>query len=301
MNETWSASAAAASSAIIAGASIVATRFVVGQTDPLSLAFYRFALASLCFLPLVIVALREKAVNPRDLVVIAGLGTLFFGFFPWAFSASLNYTTAGRGAVGIATIPIATLLLSFVFGREHVSAQKVIGVLLAFFGVAIAFGDALISNKNAGDYLFGDALMLVAAFIAAIYTVFARPYLERYGPLVVTGLAMVLGALAIAMLKVSIGDLTDFPRFSASGWFAVLFLGIVGGAIQWGLYTWALRWISPVSVAVFATLAPISAVILANVILGEALTVGLILGLVLVIAAIFVANISTSVGRKGPH
>ncbi|MGI9523976.1 MAG: EamA family transporter, partial [Hyphomicrobiaceae bacterium] len=67
------------------------------------------------------------------------------------------------------------------------------------------------------------------------------------------------------------------------------------------LYTWALRWISPVSVAVFATLTPISAVILANVILGEALTVWLILGLALVIAAIFVANVPTSVGRKGPH
>lgn len=298
MNEVRIASAAAAGSAMIAGASIVATRFVIGQTDPLSLAFYRFALASFCFLPLIVVALREKAVSPRDLVAIAALGTLFFGFFPWAFSASLNYTTAGRGAVGIATIPIATLILSFVFGRESVSIQKIIGVILAFCGVTVAFSDALMSDDGVGDYLLGDALMLVAAFIAAIYTVFAQPYLQRYGPFVVTGLAMILGALAMATLNITIGNLTGIPSFSSSGWIAVLFLGIVGGAIQWALYTWALRWISPIRVAIFATLTPISAVILANLILGESLTVWLIFGLILIIAAIFVANLSGSVRRK---
>ena len=171
-------------------------------------------------------------------------------------------------------------------------------MFLAFLGVSVAFGDALLSDSGTGDYLFGDALMLVSAFIGAIYTVFAGPYLRRYGPLFVTGLAIILGALALATLNLMIGNLNDFPRFSATGWAAVFFLGIGGGAIQFTLYTWPLRWISPTRVALFLTLAPISAMLLASAILGEQLTVWLVVGLTLVLAAIFVANALNSVRRE---
>ncbi|MCP4780941.1 MAG: DMT family transporter [Hyphomicrobium sp.] len=275
---------------MLAGASVVATRFVIGETDPITLAFCRFSIASSCFLPFVIVAYRGKAVSARDLAAIAALGIIFFGLFPWTFSASLNNTTAARGAVGLSTMPIATLLLSVIFGRESLSLRSAISVFLAFVGVSVAFGDALLSDSGSRDYLFGDALMLVTALIGAIYTVFAGPYLRRYGPLFVTGLAVILGALALATLNLMIGNLKEFPQFSTNGWAAVLFLGTGGGAIQFMLYTWPLRWISPTRVALFLTLAPISAMLLASVILGEQLTVWLVVGLTLVLAAIFVAN-----------
>jgi drug/metabolite transporter (DMT)-like permease len=68
----------------------------------------------------------------RDTATIASLGTLFFGFFPWAFSAALQYTTAARGAIGIATIPIQTLILAVFFGREVLIYAKLLSVSLAF-------------------------------------------------------------------------------------------------------------------------------------------------------------------------
>ena len=290
MDKSRLASAAAAVSALLAGASVVATRFVVVETSPVTLAFYRYALASICFLPFVLMSFREKAVGTLDLFAIAALGLLFFGLFPWTFSASLNYTTAARGAVGLSTMPIATLALSVVFRQERLSPRKLFSVLLASVGVVVAFGDALVSDDESGDYLFGDALMLTTAFLGAIYTVFTGPYLRRYGALFVTGLAIVFGAFGLAALNLVIGNLGEPPSFSTAGWAAVLFLGIGGGAIQFALYTWSLRYISPTRVAIFLTLAPISAMLLASTILGEQLTVWLVLGLVLVLAAIYVAN-----------
>jgi Permeases of the drug/metabolite transporter (DMT) superfamily len=68
----------------------------------------------------------------------AGRGVL--GFFPWAFSAALQYTTAARGAIGIATIPIQTLIVAAIFGREKLTRRNLLSVALGFAGIAIVFG-----------------------------------------------------------------------------------------------------------------------------------------------------------------
>jgi threonine/homoserine efflux transporter RhtA len=84
--------------------------------------------------------------------------------------------------------------------------------------------------------------------------------------------------------------LTHWPRFSREGWLAVIFLGTVGSAIQFSLFTWALRWLLPSRAVIYLTLSPITAILLAGMMLGEAVTPVLIVGLVFVIAGIFVAN-----------
>jgi drug/metabolite transporter (DMT)-like permease len=68
----------------------------------------------------------------------------------------------------------------------------------------------------------------------------------------------------------------------------VIFLGTVGAAIQFSLFTWALRWLLPSRAVIYLTLSPITAILLAGVMLGEAVTPVLIVGFV--IAGIFVAN-----------
>src|SRR5919197_186685 len=104
MNKIVLAHAAAAAAALSAGAAVVATRFVIGETDPLSLVLYRYVISVICFV-----------------------------LFPWAFNAALHYNPAARGAGGLATIPIQTLLVAAAFGREPLTAAKIAGVFLAFF------------------------------------------------------------------------------------------------------------------------------------------------------------------------
>jgi hypothetical protein len=78
----------------------------------------------------------------------------------------------------------------------------------------------------------GDGLMLLDAFSAAIYSVFGRPVVGKYGPMFVMVLAIVFGILALLPLAFASGALTHWPRFSREGWLAVIFLGTVGSAIQ---------------------------------------------------------------------
>jgi drug/metabolite transporter (DMT)-like permease len=290
MRHTYTlANLAAAAAALSAGASVVATRLVVGETDPVTLAFYRYVIAACCMAPMLFVRGPRVGVPVRDLATLAALGALFFGFFPWAFSASLHYTTAARGAIGLATIPIQTLMVAVLFGREALTRTKILSVSLACAGIVVAIGSAALHIRSV-DSLMGDGLMLLGALCAAVYSVFSRPILQRYDALFVTAAAMGCGAFTLLPLAAMGGAVTAVPAFTSHGWFALLFLGTMGGAMQFALFTWALRWLPPSRTVIYLTLTPISAMFLAALLLGEAITMMLIIGLGLVLSGIFVAN-----------
>ncbi len=289
MNKLLLANLAAAAAALSAGASVVATRLVIGETDPVALSFYRYVIAAFCMAPILPFVWPRHRLPLTEIAKIAVLGALFFGFFPWAFSASLQYTPAARGAIGLSTIPIQTLIIAALFGREVLTRNKIVSVALAFTGIAIVFGPEALGAAGS-DILLGDGLMLLGALSAAVYSVFGRTTLGRHGPLFVTALAMVFGVLALLPLAAAGGAVAGLPAFSREGWYAVLFLGTLGGAIQFSLFTWALRWLPPTRTVIYLTLNPISAMLLAVAILGESVTLVLVTGLVFVISGIFLAN-----------
>ncbi len=294
-NKVLLANAAAAAASLSAGASIVATRFVIGESDPGTLAFYRYIIGAACLVPVLYMLWPRHGLPLRDVARIAALGALLFGFFPWAFNASLGYIPAARGAIGLATIPIQTLLIAALFGRETLTLRKLTSAGLAFAGVAIAFGPSAFGDDP--QYLIGDVLMLLGALSAAIYSVFGRPTLARHDPFFVTALSMIFGVLALLPLAAVHGALV-VPQFSAEGWLALLFLGTVAGALQFSLFAWALRWLLPSRTAIYLALNPMSAMLLAVVILGESLSLGLIAGLLLVVSGIVVTNMPTAVPAK---
>ena len=289
MNKNVPASLAAAVAALCAGTSVVVTRLAVGEIDPIALAFYRYVVAAVCLVPLLPFVWPKVRLPIADIIKIALLGAAFFGFFPWAFSAALQHTSAARGAIDIATIPIQTLIVATLFGHEQRTGRKIISVALAFTGIVVVFGPEAYGGK-VSSHLMGDGLMLLGTFSAAIYSVFGRPVFGKYGPMFVMVLAIIFGALALLPLAFASGTLTHLPRFSREGWLAVAYLGTVGAAFQFSLFTWALRWLPPSRAVIYLTLNPITAILLAGVMLGEAVTPVLIIGLVFVIAGIFVAN-----------
>lgn len=285
MNTVFLAHLAAIAAALSAGTAVVATRFVIVETDPLSLVFYRYVISVLCFAPFLPMLWPRPGPTLAEYAKIAVFGVLFFVLFPWAFNASLQYIPAARGAVGLATIPIQTLIVAAAFGREQLSAHKIIGVMLAFAGIAVAIGTAALGTGEA-HYLLGDGLMLAGVLCAAVYSVFSRPTLMRHGPLFVTALAMVFAVAALAPFVAFKQGLTTLPAFSRSGWLVVLFLGTIAGAVQFSLFMWALRWLPPTTTVLYLTLNPITAMALGTVLLGERLSSALVLGLGLVVAGI---------------
>ena len=290
MNYVLLAKFLAAFSSLSAGFSIVATRFVIPDTDPQSMAVIRFGIGALCLTPFLIAGFRRAPIAPADWPRIVLLGALLFGLFTYLFNASLTYTTAAHGAVGLATSPIITLVLAWFLGRESMTGLKMTCVVMAFLGVGVAVSDSLFDSGTGRDILIGDSLMLLAALTVSIYSIYAKPYIMKYGGVYFTSIVMLVGVLSLLVVSQAAGEPVRMPSFSVFDWWILVFLGVVGAAVQFAAYIWALGRISPATAGISLTLAPISAFIFAWPILGEAISIQAVIGLVLVVGSIVIMN-----------
>jgi drug/metabolite transporter (DMT)-like permease len=268
----------------LTGTALVVTRYVVPQTDGLTIATLRYILAAGCLLLLVPIC-RRLMVAGRDLPAIVALGVLYFGMFPWCISAAMQYTTASEGAIILASTPAATLLLGGLNGSESLSFRKGVGVVCAALGAAVAYKGTVL-DLAASDVSLGTALMVMAAVSGAVYAVYSKPYVTKYSPLTVTSIAMGAGAIALSLVWL-IGDRAiGLPRFDLFGWLAIFYIGIAGGAMSFFLYAWALGRASPTTIMILLPLNPIAALVAGSLWLGEPLGSGLFIGLGFVIVGV---------------
>lgn len=297
---------AAAVATICFGASVVATRFVVAQTQPVSLAFMRYFIASICLVPVVWFMMRRSPARTpmplSDRLAIAALGVTFFGVFPWTFSAALTHSPSSRVAVELATMPLLTLLISRLRGYDRITVANLAGQLLAFLGLVIALrpaaAAAAATSASGGTVWMGDVLTAIATLCGAIYNVFSRPYLKRYPPIHVTTLSMIAGVLFLAPVAATQGMFTSWPTFTPTGWLAVVFLGTLGGALGFALWIWALQRSTPSRVAVYIALNPLTAITLGVLLLNEHVSFAFIVGFFLVVAGIMLTNRRPAAGAS---
>jgi drug/metabolite transporter (DMT)-like permease len=289
----WAAGAAALAS-VFFGGMVFATRFVIGQTEPITLAFFRCGIGAACLLPVLLpVLLRERPgrarVRREDWPGVAGLGLLLYTVMPVSLAIGLQYTYASRGALVLASQPFLTLLLSRWRGEERLSAAKIAGLGLTVAGLALALGGRGAGAVSPSVWL-GDAVTLFAALCVSIYTVWSRPYLQRYPPLVFTALTMGVGALALLPAAGAMAWLRGWPALTPSGWAALLYIGTFGAALGYWLWCWALERTTPMRVAVFLTLNPLTATLLGVALLGEPIGLPFVAGGAIVVVGIVVAH-----------
>ena len=278
--------------AIFFDASVVATRFVVGETGALPLAFLRFAIGAACIAGIA-VAIGSTRAKRKDIPATLALGALFFGVFPWTFSQSLLFIPASLGAIILATMPVLTLVIASGIGVEAFTRNKLIGTGFAFFGVAVAVASPGAFEGLAGfELAVGVALMLATSLCGAIYNVFSRPYLQRNDAVAFTTLCMTSGTIFLLPFAAVQAFANGVPTISMSGLLAVLFLGTLGGGIGFYLWIWALQRTTPTKVAIFVTLNPIAAVALAAVGLGEEFRSIIGVGLILMLGEILFVSLS---------
>lgn len=269
------ANAAALVAAVLYGASVVAVRVVVSDITPLALALLRFGQGALVLVIVLLAAApRQLRIKLSDLPFIALLGILFFALFPLSFNAALQFTEASRGSVLLATMPVWSVLLAPFFASEHLSRVQLGGVALTVLGVFMSVSPSL-AGTSGGKVLIGDGLLLVTAFLGALYGVLSKRALAVYSPATVTTYAMVCGVAALAPVAL-VQHSFEGMRLQGEvlGW--VLFLGILGGALAFLLWTTALSRLSPTAVTVYVNVNPIVATGLAVALLDE--RVGLLFG-----------------------
>lgn len=274
-------------SSCLGGTAAAVTRYLVGNADPLTLALLRWGIGFACVAP-VALALRVRWPRREDWLPVALLGTCFYGLFFILYNLAMSFTTAARASLALSTLPLQTMVVGAVLGIEPLTMRKAAGVVIAVLGVLAALASG-IAAAPAGAWR-GELIMVGAVLCMAFYNVWSRPFIARSSALGFLAMGMGCGAVVLLGAGLMTGSLAVLSAFDRPQWLAALYLGVGGGALAFILWVMALERASPTRVANTMTVNPIAAALLASQLVGEPITLNLVIGLVAVFAGIWIAT-----------
>ena len=278
---------AAILSTTLGGTNTAVTRFAIGATDPVTLTAFRFGLGFLLLLPLALF-MQARWPKGKDWLGVIALGVLFFAIFMGIFNLSLRYTTAARGALALATLPLLTMIMAAVLRAEPLTFRKTAGVATAIGGVATAL---LAGLARAPDGAWrGDLIMVAGALCMALYNVWSRPFIARSSSLAFVTGGMAAGSGCMALISAASGGLAASTTFSLTQWVAIFYLSVFGAALTFFLWVFALERTTPTRVANAITINPVVAALLAAPLLGEPIGANLLVGIVAISVGVWVAS-----------
>ncbi len=184
------------------------------------------------------------------------------------FIHGLARTTATNAVVLGSTIPVFTALVAIVLGREPVRVHRLLGMAIAFAGVAALVGADEMSASP--DHLLGSALILVNALSYGAYLVIGRPLAERYDPFALLALMFLVGLPLVAPFGLA-AAIEVAPHLVARDYAFLAFLIAVPTVAAYGLVQTGLRRAESSLVAAYVYLQPVFATIGAALVLDERL------------------------------
>lgn len=277
----------ALASSCLGGTAAAITRYLVGNTDPITLAILRWGIGFAFVLPAALIR-RARWPARSDWAWVALLGVAFFGLFFILYNIAIGFTTAARASLALATLPLQTMMVGALLGIEPLTARKSIGVGVAVLGVVAALASGL-SAAPVGAWR-GELIMTAAVLCMAFYNVLSRPFIRRSSALGFLTVGMGAGAAALIVAGSFTGSLAVLESFGRPQWIAGIYLGIGGGALAFILWVLALERATPTRVANTMTVNPIAASLLATQLVGEPIMLNLVIGLVAVFAGIWIAT-----------
>lgn len=273
--------AAFVTQAVLAGGNAVGVRFSNRELEPLWGAALRFMLAAALMVALM-AAMRLDLPRGR-----AFTGSVLYGLFNFGLPFALIYyglvhVHAGLGQVLLSLVPLATLLLAVLWRQEQVRAAALLGTALALAGVALMTRGPI---REAAPLL--SVLALVgASFCFAQALVLVRRF-PRVHPVAMNGVGMSAGAVVLLAAAAVSRDSFALPQDTQT-WLAIAYLVVFGSVGVFLLLLYVLgRW--PATRTAYAfVLIPFVTVLLSAWLDDEPVTVGLVLGGLLVLAGVYV-------------
>lgn len=267
------------------GSTFVVTKEVIGELPPFALGFGRVAIGALVLAPLAFARARRAPALPlRELAVLSFVGVAFYYV---TFNLAMVYTSAVQGALVQSSIPAATALIAVLWFREQATLARWIGIALSVAGVLIVFSGS--ANAGASNALLGNLLMFTTVLAWGLYTSLAKRA-AHIDPIVVTACIMAMGAAMLAPIAAYELSTHGWPQLSIKGWGGLAFLGVFASGVAYVMYNDALRHMDAGQAGAFTNLIPIIGVVTGVAVLGETLTVRAIIGGVVVMIGVWVAN-----------
>lgn len=259
--------------ALVWGVNFSVIKFAIADFHPLGFTVVRFALAALFLIAVMLVNHEPLAIERRDSIAVIRLGFLGITLYSILFMYGLKLTTAANSALLISLSPLFGALISAASGKERLTFRIGAGLALATTGVV------LIIRSHHGELSFssskvaGDLLTLCATLTWALYTITAKPLLEKYSAVKVTAYNFAAGSFLL--LPVSLNGLINQPwsAISLLSWAAMAFAAFIAAGVAYVFWYQGVKNIGVTRTMVYHYLMPFAAVLFAAFALGERITI----------------------------
>jgi len=273
---------------VIWGLAFVAIKEADTELAPVNLALLRWLVASVPFLILLpIIGKPKTRLESKDIprLLVMALANVA------GYHISLNYAettlSAGLSALLISFGPIFIAILSYLLLSEKVGRNVLFGLALAFLGTAI-LSTGSISVGDLSSY-GGILEALTTAFCYALFTVLAKPLVHKYGSAPTTIMAGLIGtAMMLPLITPSL--VAQASALSFYGWASVLYLSLLSTVFGYLMFYTLVSRGAVTRLAIQLYLVPIVSVIGGAILLGEPVTLSVLVGGAAMLLAVAVAT-----------
>ena len=266
-------------------------RAATGEIPPYSLAFWRWLMAFVVFIPFGFRPFwAQRAIYFRFWRRMVGFS--FFGIvgFTILFYFGLQHTTAINGSLLQASGPVIIVLMSLIVLRLRLSASEIVGTILAIIGSMLIVLHGDISELSSLEFGLGDIFVVLSMLSWAIYTVFLKWKPDGLDPL---GFILVLAGLSVPMmLPFYLWELLQGQTFALStiNIGLILYASIFASVIAYLFWNRSVEVVGP-NVAGFSHyLIPVFGTIMSVIILGEVIETYHVIAIVLIFTGLYLTT-----------
>jgi len=258
---------------LTAAGNLIAGRYALDSFSPAQANALRYLLALLLLAPML---RRWPAPSRRELPILAATGILGICVYNLLFFRALKIIPASEAGLLEMTIPAASLFLAWLFLRERVSRRQIVGMVISWCGtiwlLRIIPAEAA-TAKPPGAWR-GEALMLTAVAIFAVYSIVSKFAMARLPPPAVATWSCLFGCIPLLALTVPafVTEPSVLSGASVASWLGVVYGGVVGFVYNIIAWYYCFRRVGVARTNIFLYLVPIFGALMAVPIFNERLT-----------------------------
>ncbi len=274
------------------GGTFVATKFALRELTPASIVWLRFGIGVVILGATVVMRRQFALPKPSELGYLALTGFIGVTFHQWLQATGLITAQATVTAWIVATIPIFTAVLGWLFLKEKLGPIRIVGIFIASIGVLLVVSKGNLLSLASGHFgTPGDILILISALNWAVFSILSRKGLATHPPARMMFYVMLFGWIFASIWLFGAGSgLKEIPSVTTQGWISILILGIFGSGLAYIAWYDALKALPASQLGVFIYIEPLVTMLVAAMLLSEAITLASIFGGAITIFGICLVN-----------
>ena len=269
------------------GSNAVAIKAGLAEVGVFFLAGIRFAIASGVLMTWAVVTrqtIRISRTQTRQMILLSSIFLVQVSLFYFGVSK----TNASRSTLIVNLQPFFVLFLAhFFIPGDKITVRKLIGILLAFLGVALVF---LEKKGTTADFQTGDVLMLVVAILWAVNAIYTKTIIAAYSPFQIALYPMMI-AVPFFLLQGFIFDTVFIANWNMTVFISLAYQSLVTASFGFIAWNSLLKKYGAFSLHSFVFIIPVSGVIFGGLILGEPVTYKLLIALALIAAGLLFVHL----------